>query len=326
MKNILYILAIIGLITGCKQETPFPPGPDASLRFKKITSYVLDTISQDTIRSMISTATYDTKGKVKNVKMIQDGIEIRSIDFDYPSGNLLTFNVTPKDFYGQAISGGVIFDVNNKVTKIYDRNKADFGLVHLHERFFTYQNGKLATTHIPNGDAPESFGWSGYNYFEFVGNKLMLYRNASTLNDSTVSFFFLNGTQYWRDLYFEYYPNNEFINNFFINIDEYYDYETTSGAVSWSDFHNRPLFSTIQLTRTFQLLPFMPKCNFLGVEPDALISEKTVTGYRADNPNLPLYYKWQYSYEMDGQNRVIKKEQKTMSGQLLRVWYYEYEG
>ena len=39
MKNILYIIVIAGLLTACKQDTPFPPGLDANLRFKKITSY-----------------------------------------------------------------------------------------------------------------------------------------------------------------------------------------------------------------------------------------------------------------------------------------------
>lgn len=324
MKNLLYILTILGLLTACKQETPFPPGFDANERFKKISSYILDTITQDTLTKMLSIASYDNKGKVKNVKMIQDNVEIRSIDFDYPSGNHLTFNVTPKNFYGLPISGGVIFDLNHKVKKIYHRDKADFGLIHLKERLFTYQNEKLATTHIPNGDAPESFGHSGYNHFEFAGNNLMNYKNASA-NDSTYPNFFLGNGYFWRNIELNFLNNATLSNRFYINVDEYYEYENTGGVASGSDFFSPPYLNIYRLTGIFQLLPFMPNCNFLGVEPDALIHEKTVTGYNVNNPAQKLYYKWQYSYEMDSQNRVIKKEQRTMGGQLLRVWYYEYD-
>ena len=326
MKNILYIIVIAGLLTACKQDTPFPPGLDANLRFKKITSYVLDTISQDTVIRMVSTATYDTKGKVKNVRMYQNNSEIRSIDFEYPSGNHLTFNVTPKNYNWLALNGGVIYNEDDQVTEIYDRYKGEFNIVNTLERVFTYQNGKLKSTHIPHGDAPESYGWSGYNYFEFAGNKLMQFRNASTINDSTISRFSLGFGTLWRNINFQYFPNDFNSNKLGVNLDEYYDYETFDGVANGLDFYNLPYQNLFGLTGLFQLLPFLPKCNFLGVEPDALISEKIVTGYRADNPNIPLYYKCQYSYEMDGQNRVIKKEQKTMSGQLLRVWYYEYEG
>lgn len=326
MKNLLYILSILLLYTSCKQDTPFPPGLDADQRFKKITSYNFDTITDDTIKKMVSIANYDAKGKVSNVKMYQDNIEIRNIDFDYPSSNHLTFNVTPKDFYQIAVSGGVVFDETGMVKKTYDRNKSDFGSVNLYERLFTYQAGKLATTHIPSGDAPESYGKSGYNYFEFAGNLLMRYRNASTLNDSTASFFFLNLKQIWRDIAMSYYPNNNLKNNLYINIDEYYEYETSSGVISSFDFFNPPFGKAYDLAGFFQLIPFMPRCNFLGVEPNALVKDKTVTGHRSNDPNSPIYYKLSYNYEFDNQNRVIKKEVRVTNGHVLRVWYYEYEG
>ena len=332
MKNILYILAIIGLLTACKQETPFPPGLSENERIKSITSFIIDTLNiNDTLLKMKSIGNYDPKGRIQDIQFFLNSELIRTLSFDFVNSQQISVNVSPKDFYGQAISGSLFFDSDGRLKKILDRGKPDFGGIINDERVFNYNGSNLSTTYVLGTDPPLPFQESGYNVFNYSGNNLVYYKNAYYAIDSiaTRPWFYLkinNQFQVFsREISLEFASVNTTSNYFMINSDEYYDFENNNGAFIPGDFSTLYQYNYVALAGNFSIFPFLSNVSFLGKNPENLIHSKTINGFSRGNPSA-LYYKWQYSYEMDNQNRVIKKEQKTMSGQLLRVWYYEYEG
>ena len=326
MKNSIYILILLLVITACKQDIPFPATSVDSSRFSKIETFIIDTLTLDTLLKRTTIGTYDSKRNIKEIKFYENDIYSRTLTFSYPSSKSLVFQVSPRPTsYGSGTtSGRVVYD-NEGFVDHYDRKyKNEYNsITGWLGRYFFFGNDKSLDS-SEYSSIEFRYPEQGYLGITFNGNNINSYTyNPNHIFSSSIP----SAGGYVKktvNLTYNIIPNITYNNYNIINIEDNFlmefvwdGWDFSNGAGGTEILHNEIMY-TVQ--------PFLPSFNWTGKVQDALVNEQIISGIlHKMNTTFPYYKYSKYEYEGDSVGRVVKKIRRNGNNQIERVWNYYYE-